>query len=40
MPIHDWTMSYAGASHNLLGSWLFEIVRALNNGLLPKGYYG
>jgi uncharacterized protein DUF4058 len=39
MPIHDWTKTYAGAFHNLHGSWLFEIVKALNNGLLPKGYY-
>jgi Protein of unknown function (DUF4058) len=39
MPIHDWTKTYAGAFHHLHVTWLVEIARALNQGLLPAGYY-
>ena len=39
MPIHDWTKTYAGASHHVHGTWLFELDRRLNAGLLPEGYY-
>jgi len=39
MPIHDWTKTYAGAFHHLHVTWLVEIARALNDGLLPSGYY-
>lgn len=39
MPVHDWTKTYAGAFHHLHVTWLVEISRALNQGLLPPGYY-
>ena len=39
MPVHDWTRTYAGAFHHLHVTWLVEISRALNQGLLPPGYY-
>jgi hypothetical protein len=39
VPIHDWTKTYAGAFHHFHGTWLFEIARVLNEGILPKGYY-
>ena len=39
MPIHDWTKTYAGAFHDFHVSWLSQLKRALNKGLLPKGYY-
>ena len=39
VPIHDWTRTYAGASDHLHVTWLVEIARALNAGLLPPGYY-
>jgi hypothetical protein len=39
MPVHDWTKTYQGAFHHLHVTWLVEIARALNDGLLPPGYY-
>ncbi|MBI4605693.1 MAG: DUF4058 domain-containing protein [Planctomycetes bacterium] len=39
MPIHDWTKTYAGAFHHFHMTWLVEIARSLNSGLLPPGYY-
>ncbi|MBI4606749.1 MAG: DUF4058 family protein [Planctomycetes bacterium] len=39
MPIHDWTRTYAGALHDLHVTWLVELKRVLNKGLLPPGYY-
>jgi hypothetical protein len=39
MPVHDWSRTYAGAFHHLHVTWLVEIARALNQGLLPAGYY-
>src|SRR4029453_3354605 len=39
MPIHDWTNTYDGAFHSFHGTWLFDLTRALNGGLLPEGYY-
>lgn len=39
MPIHDWAKTYPGAFHHLHVTWLVEIARALNDGLLPPGYY-
>ncbi|MBI4603771.1 MAG: DUF4058 domain-containing protein [Planctomycetes bacterium] len=39
MPIHDWTRTYAGAFHAFHLAWIAELQRALNAGLLPRGYY-
>jgi len=39
MPIHDWTKTYAGAFHHFHLTWLVELTRSLNSGLLPPGYY-
>jgi hypothetical protein len=39
MPIHDWTKTYAGAFHHFHVTWLSEIAKALNSGVLPEGYY-
>lgn len=39
MPIHDWTRIYDGAFHYFHVSWLVKITDALNEGVLPSGYY-
>lgn len=39
MPVHDWSRVNAGIFHDFHSSWIIEIKRALNNGLLPEGYY-
>ena len=39
MPIHDWTRVGAGIFHHFRHSWIEEIKRALNSGLLPPDYY-
>ena len=39
MPIHNWKKTYAGAFHHFHVTWLSEIAKALNAGVLPKGYY-
>jgi hypothetical protein len=39
MPAHDWTRVSDGTFHDFHYSWVLEIKRALNNGLLPSGYY-
>jgi Protein of unknown function (DUF4058) len=39
MPIHDWTRVEAGTFHHFHHSWIEEIARALNRGLLPRGFY-
>jgi hypothetical protein len=39
MPIHDWTRVDAGNFHDFHHSWIEEIKRALNRGLLPAEYY-
>ncbi len=39
MPIHDWTRVIPGVFHDFHLSWLAEIKRALNGGLLPAEYY-
>jgi hypothetical protein len=39
MPIHDWTRVDAGIFHDFHHSWIEEIKRALNRGLLPAEYY-
>ena len=39
MPIHDWTKVEAGIFHDFHLSWIGELKRALNAGLLPPDYY-
>jgi hypothetical protein len=39
MPIHDWTRVDSGTFHHFHHSWIEEIARALNRGLLPRGFY-
>jgi hypothetical protein len=39
MPIHDWTRVEAGIFHHFHHSWITEIARSLNRGVLPSGYY-
>ena len=39
MPIHDWTRVAPGAYHDFHTVWLVAIRAALNNGLLPPGFY-
>jgi hypothetical protein len=39
MPIHDWRLVDAGIFHAFHHSWIEEIQRALNGGLLPPEYY-
>ncbi len=39
MPIHDWTRVDAGTFHAFHTLWIGELMKALNAGLLPKGYY-
>jgi hypothetical protein len=39
MPVHDWTRVDAGIFHAFHVSWVPELQKALNGGVLPKGYY-
>jgi hypothetical protein len=39
LPIHDWARVEAGIFHAFHHSWIDEIARALNRGLLPRNYY-
>jgi hypothetical protein len=39
MPIHDWTRVDADIFHDFHSTWVVEIKRALNRGLLPPEYY-
>ena len=39
MPVHDWTRVTAGAFHDFHQAWIVAIRDALNDGLLPEGYY-
>src|SRR5262245_48583366 len=39
MPVHDWTRVDDGTFHDFHHSWIEEIRRALNGGLLPEDYY-
>jgi hypothetical protein len=39
MPVHDWSRVDAGIFHDFHHSWIEEIKRALNSGLLPQDYY-
>ncbi len=39
MPLHDWSRAESGIFHDFHASWITEIRKALNAGLLPEGYY-
>ena len=39
MPLHDWTRVEAGIFHDFHVSWIPEIKKMLNGGLLPEGDY-
>ncbi len=39
MPVHDWTRVDAGTFHGFHTAWVTHISEAMNNGLLPSGYY-
>ena len=39
MPLHDWTRVDAGIFHAFHVAWVSEIQKALNEGVLPEGYY-
>ena len=39
MPIHDWSHVEAGIFHHFHHSWIEEIQRTLNAGLLPDDFY-
>jgi hypothetical protein len=39
MPIHDWTRVDAGIFHHFHSTWVPELAKALNAGVLPSGYY-
>ena len=39
MPVHNWTRVEAGIFHAFHTSWMGRIQDALNEGLLPRGYY-
>ncbi|MBY0231747.1 MAG: DUF4058 family protein [Gemmataceae bacterium] len=39
MPIHDWSKVSDGTFHAFHLAWIAELQKALNRGLLPKGFY-
>lgn len=39
MPVHDWTRVSDGTFHAFHVSWISEIQRSLNKGVLPPDYY-
>ncbi len=39
MSVHDWTRVSAGIFHHFHCSWITELGKALNGGILPSGYY-
>jgi Protein of unknown function (DUF4058) len=39
MPIHDWSRVESGIFHDFHLSWIYELRRALNSGVLPPDYY-
>jgi hypothetical protein len=39
MPVHDWTKVRAGIFHDFHHEWVSTIKHALNDGILPEGYY-
>ncbi len=39
MPAHDWTRVESGIFHGFHVAWIPELSKAMNNGVLPAGYY-
>ena len=39
MPVHDWKRVDAGIFHDFHVTWTVALRNALNEGLLPQGYY-
>lgn len=39
MPVHDWSRVNAGTFHDFHHSWIEEIKRTLNSGVLPSPYH-
>lgn len=39
MPVHDWTRVASGIFHDFHLTWIAELKKALNGGLLPDEYY-
>ncbi len=39
MPLHDWSRVESGIFHDFHTVWISEIRSALNEGVLPEGYY-
>jgi hypothetical protein len=39
MPVHDWTRVEDGIFHDFHCAWTIELRKAMNDGLLPGGYY-
>jgi hypothetical protein len=39
MTVHDWTRVDAGIFHDFHNAWITHLRDALNEGLLPRGYY-
>src|SRR5437763_903474 len=39
MPIHDWTQVDAGLFHAFHHDWITALGHALNQGVLPAGYF-
>jgi hypothetical protein len=39
MPVHDWTRVSAGTFHDFHATWIIDLKRSLNAGVLPRDYY-
>jgi hypothetical protein len=39
VPVHDWSRVKAGIFHHFHNAWVTHLAEALNDGILPKGYY-
>jgi hypothetical protein len=39
VPVHDWTLVDAGVFHDFHTVWIAHLRSALNEGILPSGYY-
>src|SRR5438874_7432103 len=39
MPVHNWALVDAGIFHDFHVTWVPELKKVLNGGLLPEGYY-
>jgi hypothetical protein len=39
MNLHDWSRVEDGTFHHFHGAWIFRLADALNDGILPPGYF-